>query len=143
MVDGDAALRILGQRSVFVIGRPVVDEQRVNAVRIDAVDKEPLRAELLQVDVSERTIFRDLVGFASRRGQQRKGRSQRPPRLSYAAPTGRSFAGSTGTLSSCTAGRLNLAKRVKLVSCAATQTRPGDGTARRLKTMEKRWSRLT
>ncbi|MDE0540252.1 MAG: tetratricopeptide repeat protein [Rhodospirillales bacterium] len=63
VADGDAALRIVGQRSVFVIGRPVVDEERVNAVRIEATDKEQLRTDLEQVDVSERTIFRDLVGF--------------------------------------------------------------------------------
>lgn len=63
VVDGDAALRIVGQRSVFVIGRPVIDEERVNAVRIEATDKELLRRELEQLDVSERTIFRDLVGF--------------------------------------------------------------------------------
>ena len=68
VVDGDAALRILGQRSVFVIGRPVVGDERVNAVRVDAADKERLRAELEQLDVSERTIFRDLVGFCQQEG---------------------------------------------------------------------------
>ena len=65
---GDAALRILGQRSVFVIGRPVVDEGQVDAVEIGAADKEPLRAELEQVDLSERTIYRDLVGFCQLEG---------------------------------------------------------------------------
>ena len=68
VVDGDAALRILGQRSVFVIGRPVVDEERVSAVRIDAAHKESLRMELEQVDVSARTIFRGLVGFCQQEG---------------------------------------------------------------------------
>lgn len=68
VVDGAAALRMVAQRSVFVIGRPVVDEERVNAVRIDAADKELLRVELEQVDVSERTIFRDLVGFCQQEG---------------------------------------------------------------------------
>ena len=76
VVDGDAALRIVGQRSVFVIGRPVVEEERVNAVRIEAVDKERLRTELDQLDVSERTIFRDLVGFCQQ--EDAKARRVRP-----------------------------------------------------------------
>ena len=75
VVDGDAALRIVGQRSVFVIGRPVVDKARVNDLRIDAVDKEPLRVELEQVDVSERTIFRDLVGFCQQEGAEARRHS--------------------------------------------------------------------
>ena len=62
-VEGDAALRILGQRSVFVIGRPEIDERHVHAVVIDAADKEAMREELEQLDVSERTIYRDVVGF--------------------------------------------------------------------------------
>ena len=62
-LEGDAALRILGQRSVFVIGRPAIDGRHVHAVVIDAADKEPMREELEQLDVSERTIYRDLVGF--------------------------------------------------------------------------------
>ena len=68
LVAGDAALRILGQRSVFVIGRPVVSEEDVDWVEISATDKELLRAELEQVDVSARTIFRDLVGFCQLEG---------------------------------------------------------------------------
>ena len=62
-VEGDAALRILGQRSVFAIGRPVIDTRHVHGVVIDAADKERLREELEQLDVSEQTIYRDLVGF--------------------------------------------------------------------------------
>ena len=62
-VKGDAALRILGQRSVFVIGRPEIDERHVHTVVIDAADKEAMCEELEQLDVSERTIYRDLVGF--------------------------------------------------------------------------------
>ena len=68
MVEGDAALRILGQRSVFVIGRPAIDERHVHSVVIDAADKTELRRELEQLDVSERTIFRDLVGFCQMEG---------------------------------------------------------------------------
>ena len=63
MAEGDAALRILGQRSVFVIGRPTIVASHVQSVVIDAADKRVLREELEQLDVSERTIYRDLVGF--------------------------------------------------------------------------------
>ena len=62
-VEGDAALRILGQRSVFVLGRPTINGRDVRAVVIDAADKGPMREELEQLDVSERTIYRDFVGF--------------------------------------------------------------------------------
>ena len=81
LVQGDAALRILGQRSVFVIGRPVLDDKFVDAVAIKAADKEPFRVELEQLDVSERTIYRDLVGFCES-PQMRVGRggaSSMPP----------------------------------------------------------------
>ena len=64
-VEGDAALRILGQRSVFVIGRPAIDTRHVHGVVIHAADKVRLREELEQLDVSERTIYRDLVGFCA------------------------------------------------------------------------------
>ena len=63
IVEGDAALRILGQRSVFVIGRPAIEERHVQSVVINAADKRILREELEQLDVSERTIYRDFVGF--------------------------------------------------------------------------------
>lgn len=64
VVEGDAALRILGQRSIFVIGRPVIDGSRHGQeIVIEASDKSALREELEQLDVSEHTIYRDLVGF--------------------------------------------------------------------------------
>ena len=63
VAEGDAALRILGQRSVFVIGRPLIDGRHVHAIVVDATEKEALREELAQLDISEGTIFRDLVGF--------------------------------------------------------------------------------
>lgn len=63
MVEGDAALRILGQRSVFVIGRPEIDGMHVNSVVLDAADKDAMREELEQLDVSDLTIYRDLIGF--------------------------------------------------------------------------------
>ena len=68
LLEGEAALRILAQRSVFVIGRPVVDDRLVDAVEIEAADKEGLRVGLEQLDVSERTLYRDLVGFCRLEG---------------------------------------------------------------------------
>ena len=63
LAEGDAFQRILGQRSVFVIGRPAIEDESAHAVAIKAADKEALRRELEQLDVSERTIYRDLIGF--------------------------------------------------------------------------------
>ena len=77
LVDGDAALRILGQRSVFVIGRPDIDAKQVESIVIDAADKDLIRAELEHLDVSERTIYRDLVGFCQLEG----------PNARYVPPT--------------------------------------------------------
>ena len=62
-VEGDAALRIVGQRSVFVIGRPAIGESHTDAIVVDAADKEAMREELEQLDISGCTIYRDLVGF--------------------------------------------------------------------------------
>ena len=67
-LEGDAALRTLAQRSVFVIGRPTIDESLVQSVVIEAADKPALREELERLDVSERTIYRDLVGFCQFEG---------------------------------------------------------------------------
>ena len=75
-VEGDAALRILGQRSVFVIGRPAIDTRHVHRIVINAADKQRLREELEQLDVSEQTIYRDLVGFC---GMERVDAQYVPP----------------------------------------------------------------
>ena len=75
-VEGDASLRILGQRSVFVIGRHKLNPLHVHSVPINASDKSDLRAELAQLDVSESSLFRDLMGFCS----------QESVRANYAPP---------------------------------------------------------
>ncbi len=62
-LTGDEAFRILGQRSVFVIGRPIIEKTQFSKVEIDADDKKGLRDELEQIDISERTIFPDLLGI--------------------------------------------------------------------------------
>lgn len=62
-VVGDAAPRILGQRSVFVIGRPGLSERHVNTIEIAAEEKMRMREELAELDVSDKSVFRDIVGF--------------------------------------------------------------------------------
>ena len=62
----EASARILGQRSVFVIGRPLIPESAVvKEIRIHASDKEDIRKELHDIfDVSERSLFGDVHGFS-------------------------------------------------------------------------------
>ncbi len=66
VVEGDASLRILGQRSVFVIGRPTINPRYVQSIVIGRTDKRALRRELAQLDVSESSLYRDLIGFCRR-----------------------------------------------------------------------------
>ena len=64
-VHGEASSRILRQRSVFVIGRPLIPEDVVQHVEIDAPDKASIKAELEDIfDISERTLFMDIHGFS-------------------------------------------------------------------------------
>lgn len=65
MIQGEAAHRILRQRSVFVIGCPVVPENIVfDELVVKASEKKELR-ELLKnhFDVNEQTLFIDIHGF--------------------------------------------------------------------------------
>lgn len=63
----EASARIIGQRSVFVIGRPLIPEDAVvEEIQIDSSDKREMRKELADIfDVSERSLFRDVYGFSS------------------------------------------------------------------------------
>ncbi len=64
-IHGEAAARILRQRSVFVIGRPLIPEDVVQHVEIEASDKAGIRKELEGIfDLSERTLFMDIHGFS-------------------------------------------------------------------------------
>ena len=67
-VIGDAGARIFGQRSVFLIGRTNIDESDLKSIQIPAKSKRSLLSELEEMDVTENTIFRDLVGFAKAEG---------------------------------------------------------------------------
>ena len=65
-LSGDASARILRQRSVFVIGRPLLPEDTdiVSEIIISGQDKESLRDELESLDVHEESLFLDVYGFA-------------------------------------------------------------------------------
>ena len=64
-IHGEAASRILRQRSVFVIGRPLIPEDVVQHIEIRASDKAAIRKELEDIfDISERTLFMDIHGFS-------------------------------------------------------------------------------
>lgn len=64
-LHGEAALRILRQRSVFVIGRPLIPEDVLQHVEIRASDKTLIKKELEDIfDISERTLFMDMPGFS-------------------------------------------------------------------------------
>ena len=66
MAGSEASARIIGQRSIFVIGRPFIPEHAVvEEIRIDARYKKEIRKELDDIfDVSERSLFADLHGFS-------------------------------------------------------------------------------
>ena len=64
-IHGEAAVRILRQRSVFVIGRPLIPEDVVQHIEIAASDKAVIRKELEDIfDISEQTLFMDIHGFS-------------------------------------------------------------------------------
>ena len=64
--SGDASTRILRQRSLFIVGRPLVhvDGRTIKALRIAQEDKNQLLAELKTLDVDQESLFLDIHGFA-------------------------------------------------------------------------------
>ena len=64
--SGDPAARIIRQRSVFVIGRPLLDIDQVvtKELRIEEVDKVRLLNELEALDLHQESLFLDVYGFA-------------------------------------------------------------------------------
>ena len=65
-LSGDAMLRILRQRSVFVIGRPLVPmgTDIVSEVEISKADKPALLEDLELLDKSHFSLFQDIQGFS-------------------------------------------------------------------------------
>ena len=66
VASGDASARILRQRSVFVIGQPNIpqDSNIIAEITIAQEDKYELIRELGVLDVSHRSLFLDVHGFA-------------------------------------------------------------------------------
>ena len=65
-VSGDAMSRILRQRSVFIIGRPLIpeDTEITREIEIAEDDKAGLLKDLALLDVSQRSLFQDIYGFS-------------------------------------------------------------------------------
>ena len=64
-IHGEAAARILRQRSVFLIDRPLIPEDVVDYIEIQASDKATIKKELEDIfDISARTLFMDIHGFS-------------------------------------------------------------------------------
>ena len=70
MWSGDAVPRILRQRGVFIIGRPLLpsDGQIIRDIEVAKGDKASLIEELRWLDISESTLFADVYGFSSLEG---------------------------------------------------------------------------
>ena len=65
-VSGDAQARILRQRSVFIIGRPLlpVDTDFIVEIMVLKEDKMSLQLELQTLDFHQESLFQDIYGFA-------------------------------------------------------------------------------
>ena len=70
MWSGDAMPRILRQRGVFIIGRPLIptDGRFIGAIEVSKNDKASLLDELASLDISESSMFPDIYGFSSLEG---------------------------------------------------------------------------
>lgn len=66
MWSGDAVPRILRQRGVFVIGRPLLptDGEIIREIEVSKDDKASLTEELRWLDICESTLFPDVYGFS-------------------------------------------------------------------------------
>ena len=81
-VVGAATQRILRQRSVFVMGRPLIPTSAFNVIDIPAANKEAFRKELEeQLDLSAQTLFVDIHGFSTANGAEAPIRLAGDPRL--------------------------------------------------------------
>ena len=66
-----SAPRILRQRSVFVIGRPLISEHVVKRIPMPAADKKEIRRELEErFDTNELSLFMDIYGFSVANGPE-------------------------------------------------------------------------
>ena len=81
-LNGDAMPRILRQRSVFVIGRPLIpeDPRIVADIEISRDDKAAILKDLQILDVSHSTLFQDVYGFSQAEGVSSPIRQIREPK---------------------------------------------------------------
>ena len=70
MWSGEAMPRILRQRGVFIVGRPLIpsEGQFIKEITITKEDKRPLLDELALLDINEASMFPDIYGFSSMEG---------------------------------------------------------------------------
>ena len=70
LLSGDAMPRVLRQRSVFIIGRPLIPEESaaITKIQIAKGDKVSLLRDLECLDVSRSSLFQDIYGFAEAEG---------------------------------------------------------------------------
>ena len=74
MLGGEAKLRLLRQRGVFIIGRPLIpdddgtDIKIVTEIEISKEDKASLREHLALMDINESSLFPDIYGFSRSEG---------------------------------------------------------------------------
>ena len=70
MWSGEAMPRILRQRGVFIVGRPLIPSagQFIKEITIAKEDKKPLLDELKLLDINEASMFPDIYGFSSSEG---------------------------------------------------------------------------
>ena len=69
IVNETALARIIGQSSVFVIGRPFIPTHAFQKIEIDADHKKLIRKELEEnLGISDLTLYRDVHGFARTNG---------------------------------------------------------------------------
>ena len=61
---GEATKRIITQESVFVIGRPLIDDKYINLIDVSKDDKHLLLLELQEYNISNESIYRDLLGLS-------------------------------------------------------------------------------
>ena len=79
---GAATERILRQRSVFVIARPLIPDFVYHVIEVAESDKEPIRRELEErLDVSAPTLFVDVHGFSTANNAEAPIRRTGDPRL--------------------------------------------------------------
>ena len=66
MLSGDAMSRILRQRSVFIIGRPLIptESAAIKKIQVAKDDKASLLKDLECLDVSQESLFQDIYGFS-------------------------------------------------------------------------------